>query len=125
MEVWFAMIGIALIEVNTDSNLILSASKTQEENKTDFEDIYIERHPEANGDIDEKLNKMPKANESGYYDFRYADLSRLDLTKEKDKLILSDFSTITIWPKKLPKGFNPEKIMKQYKKSWFKCKKTP
>jgi len=117
------MMGIALMEVNTDSNLILSASTKQREIKRDLEDIYIERHPEANGDILEKLNKMPKIDKLGYYDFRYADLSRLDLTKEKDKLILSDFSTITIWPKKLPKGFNPEKIMKQYKNPGLNVRK--
>jgi len=118
-----AVVGVGLVGVNADSKLTLSAMTTQEENKTDLEDVYIERHPEANGGIEDKLNKMPKADKSGYYDFRYADLSKLNLTKEKDKLIRSDFSSITIWPKKLPNGFNPEKIVKQYKNPGLNIRK--
>lgn len=43
------------------------------------------------------------------YDFRYCDLSELDLSGID--LWESSFSTTTVWPDQLPEGFSPEEIL--------------
>ena len=43
------------------------------------------------------------------YDFRYCDLSELDLSGID--LWQSSFSTTTVWPDQLPEGFSPEDIL--------------
>lgn len=56
--------------------------------------------------------RLEKANRWGYdYDFRLADLSGLDLSGEYEGMKYIVFDTFTVWPDKLPKGFDPEAIM--------------
>ena len=45
------------------------------------------------------------------YDFRHADLSRIELTSHLADLLRSFFDTETTWPESLPDGFDPAKIL--------------
>lgn len=59
----------------------------------------------------------PSVYEPFSLDFRMADLSALDFTKEPQAIELSDFDSKTIWPDetKLPTGVSPLAIMEQAK----------
>jgi len=62
-----------------------------------------------------KLAKLPKydkdSDEIWQVDLRSRDLTLLDLTDRLEDLLFSSFDSKTKWPDKLPKDFNPEKIM--------------
>ncbi len=45
------------------------------------------------------------------YDFRLADLSKLDLSGESEGMKNIVFDSFTKWPDKLPEGFDPEAVM--------------
>ena len=55
----------------------------------------------------------PNSTEPFQYDFRWADLTQLDLSKSLDLLSMADFDSKTQWPsaRMLPKGFSLEKVM--------------
>ncbi|MCX6328254.1 MAG: S8 family serine peptidase [Bacteroidia bacterium] len=44
-------------------------------------------------------------------DLRCRDISDMDLRNNLNELLHSDFDSKTIWPKSIPVGFNPDKIM--------------
>lgn len=91
-------------------------SETAETNEVKEIKVSIERHPPATDytGIFGKLDKLPEEKNSEY-DIRSTDLSGSDLSKEYDKLLQATFDSKTVWPDKLPDGFNPEEIMEKYK----------
>ena len=67
-----------------------------------------------------KMLKLPQEidpnNRFFSIDFRHKDVSDLDFSNYDEELFKqSNFDTDTIWPKKLPKWLNPEKIMEDGK----------
>ena len=59
-----------------------------------------------------KLNSLEDAPKWGPdLDLRMADMSSLDLTKDYDRLMNIVYDTSTKWPDKLPKFFDPKKIL--------------
>jgi hypothetical protein len=79
-------------------------------------DIKITRHPSPANYNRGSLKVLPKF-DSNYgggkvIDLRGFDLSSIDLTDRTNDLMYSDFDSKTIWPKSLPKKFNPEEVMK-------------
>lgn len=56
-----------------------------------------------------KLEEVKKWGDA--YDLRLNDLSALDLSGEYESMKNIVFDTFTIWPDKLPKGFDPEAVM--------------
>lgn len=114
-------IFICIILMLARLSLITATSKKQDEKKEKTIEVSIERHPKPNGSTT-VVDKMPEENNFGSYDLRYADISKCDLTKEKDSLLRSDFSSITVWPEILPDGFEPDKIMERYKNPGLKIR---
>jgi hypothetical protein len=55
----------------------------------------------------------PNSTNPAQIDFRWADLTQLDLSKSIDLLSMADFDSKTQWPsaRMLPKGFSLEKVM--------------
>lgn len=49
------------------------------------------------------------------YDFRGYDLQSLDLSQSNEDILECDFDCQTIWPDKLPEGFNPKKYLDFHK----------
>jgi hypothetical protein len=56
-------------------------------------------------------------------DLRGYNLEKVELTKEKGKLLNSVFDSKTKWPEKLPEGFNPESFLEFHKNPGFGLKK--
>ncbi len=108
---------ICMILMLARLSVISATSKKQDETI----EVYIERHPQTVGSAT-VVDKMPEVSEFGSHDLRYADISKCDLTKEKDALFKSDFSSITVWPEKLPDDFEPDKIMEVYKNPGLKIR---
>ncbi len=111
-------------QTSEDNNMVTNnkeeetdVASSKEEKKFEKNEIgFIDVHP---GVADYSLyfgemDKLPELSDSGY-DIRSANLSKADLTNELDKLILTTFDSKTIWPDKLPEGFNPNEIMELYK----------
>lgn len=65
----------------------------------------------SRGKITELPSYNPNSSTMWQLDLRSSDLTRLDLSERINDLLHSDFDTKTKWPKKLPKGFEPQKIM--------------
>lgn len=86
-------------------------SVTYEEVILDYE--YVRKPPIANWSFfAKKLLTLDDANKWGSsYDLRLADMSGMDLTKDKEELSSIVFDTQTVWPDKLPEGFDPQLIM--------------
>lgn len=61
----------------------------------------------------ETLTDFPQLRENGLYDLRFSDLSGLDLRDKSEELQMAGFDTGTVWPKELPEGFDPEKIIEE------------
>ena len=108
---------ISLLSLTACSSYNKKRSETAGTNQLKgINSMTIERHPYA-ADYKMmfgKLDKLPEESDFGY-DIRSTDLSESDLQNEYDKLIQATFDSKTVWPDKLPDGFNPEEIMEQYK----------
>lgn len=78
--------------------------------------ISIEKHPATNDHfkIVGKRNTLPEMSSFGI-DIRSTDLSEADLTDDLDALLNSTFDSKTIWPDKLPEGFDIDYIMENDK----------
>lgn len=86
----------------------------------------IARYPEVAKFNRNKIDAIPQYKTDGSYwqiDLRQYDLSNLDITDEYNNLKYADFDDGTLWPKKLPKEFDPEKIMKNGKDPGLNLKK--
>lgn len=86
----------------------------------------IARYPEVAKLNRDKIDAIPQYKTDGSYwqiDLRQYDLSNLDITDEYNNLKYADFDDATLWPKKLPKEFDPEKIMKNGKDPGLNLKK--
>lgn len=61
-----------------------------------------------------------------YQNLRYCDLSALDLTEQSDLLYTLEFNTETKWPSadKLPKGFDPNRILEYGKQPGLNTSKA-
>lgn len=84
--------------------------------KSKLPDVFISRHPPVADytGIFGKRNELPEYNNFGY-DIRSTDLSDADLTNNYDKLLNATFDSKTIWPDRMPEGFDPDEIMEVYK----------
>ncbi|MBU5437796.1 S8/S53 family peptidase [Tissierella sp. MSJ-40] len=101
--------------------------KVSETNETFKSEVKIDRYPKAPNLDKGKIDALPSYNknsESGWQvDLRGCDLSDLDVRDRMEDLLRADFDTRTIWTKKLPKGYDPDKIMKFGKKPGLKIEK--
>ncbi len=75
----------------------------------------------------EKMTELPKYNlesdELWQVDLRSRDLTELDLRENFEDLIFADFDSKTEWPKKMPKSYNPKKVMELGKNPGLGIKK--
>lgn len=75
----------------------------------------IERHPPVADYsffyMDKTFEEIMVPNYSGLYDLRSADLQDVDLSTYGAELNLAMFDSATIWPEKMPDGFDADKIM--------------
>lgn len=78
--------------------------------------ISIEKHPATNDHFKE-IGKRDTLPEMSFYgiDIRSTDLSEADLTDDLEALLFSSFDSKTIWPNKLPEGFDIDFIMENDK----------
>jgi hypothetical protein len=80
--------------------------------------IQIVKHPQA-ADLSfihaEGLQKLPeynaKSKQNWQVDLRSTDVSGIELEGRLDDLMYADFDSRTVWPEKLPDGYDPEKLM--------------
>lgn len=112
---------------------ILSCSTFKKNDETTQSKITfpkIDRHPSvANYCKLKKITNIPKydpKNENAFQiDFRFNDLSQVNLRSRSNDLVYSDYSTLTKWPKasKLPASFNPDKLLEKNKNPGLNVKK--
>lgn len=57
------------------------------------------------------IAELPACDINMGFDVRNYDISRFDVAKEADLLAEATFDSATCWPKALPEGFDPDKIM--------------
>lgn len=78
--------------------------------------ISIGKHPAIN-DHYKEIGKRDALPEMSFYgiDIRSTDLSEADLTDDLEALLFSSFDSKTIWPNKLPEGFDIDFIMENDK----------
>jgi subtilisin family serine protease len=69
------------------------------------------------------LVRLPKEDEVFGYDIRSADLTKVTLANDYDKLIRSSFDSKTIWPEDMPEEFHPEDVMELYKNPGLDARK--
>lgn len=85
------------------------------DSRTADHSIGIARKTEAESKETIKVKKMPKPNSnyssSPQSNLRSKDLSQLNLTSEFNAIKRVVYDTSTKWPRRLPKGFDPDKSM--------------
>lgn len=91
------------------------STKVLKVDKPSQDTVKIARRPAEASFNRYRLKILPAYNENSddnwQVDLRSYDLSELDLSNRKKDLLYADFDSKTVWPEKLPSGFEPEKIM--------------
>jgi subtilisin family serine protease len=75
----------------------------------------IDRRPAADPSTVSKIDTLPKRVEFQGINLQNSDLSSMDLSNKKEELLDATFNSKTVFPKKMPEGFNPSKIMEMGK----------
>ncbi|MDD4295782.1 MAG: S8/S53 family peptidase [Ruminiclostridium sp.] len=94
-------------------NSILSYNTQMKTNQNNNLNIGIVRYPEASYSqslIYKNFDQLPR-NKSSLMSLRNTDLSMFNLKTYNSALLNAEFDSLTIWPKELPTGFNPNSIM--------------
>lgn len=114
----------------SEPQTVKNVPEAQNPGRTDYQDkmyktelspdnqISIVKHPPA-ADYSflhpEGLQELPEysteTNQMWQVDLRSTDVSGLDLDDRLDDLLYADFDSRTVWPEKLPDGFEPETLM--------------
>ncbi|BCN29062.1 S8 family peptidase [Anaeromicropila herbilytica] len=129
----FTILTLLLVGCKNNTNSIPTKGKNadNQQTKTDTSKTSEDEAPGANITADASSRKPPVAN---YPDLKktltslkdapkwgdvleltQCDLSSIDLTNEFDALSNIDYTSVTKWPDKLPKGFDPKAIMESGK----------
>ena len=106
---YLAAVGMIILTA-----VIVMACKTE---SADTKIINIVRYPEpADYTSIFNSNKFPEEKDENFeFDVRSTNLSSENLSDRLDDLLYTTYDSKTIWPEKLPEGFNPEEIMEIYK----------
>ncbi|MFD3156965.1 S8 family serine peptidase [Haloimpatiens sp. FM7330] len=101
--------------INTAAALKSESEQKNVKNSETKQNLQITRHPKPANFHRGKLDVLPKynpnSNKMWQMDLRGYDLSDLNLQGREKDLMYADFDSVTKWPDKLPKDFNPNKIM--------------